>query len=66
MIIYLNGKEEEISEKISVAVFLKNKNLDFNSVVVELNQEIVETEDYSKIVIKEKDKLEILRFVGGG
>ena len=66
MIIYLNGKEEEISEKISVAVFLKNKDLDFNSVVVELNQEIVETEDYSKIVIKEKDKLEILRFVGGG
>jgi len=35
-------------------------------VVIELNQDIVEKKDLTDIMIKENDKLEIVRFVGGG
>ena len=64
--IIINGKEESIDDGFSIGDLLKEKNLDFDSVVVEHNRVIIDKSDYDNIELKEKDLLEILRFVGGG
>ncbi|MDY0361079.1 MAG: sulfur carrier protein ThiS [Desulforegulaceae bacterium] len=66
MIIILNGKEEEVPKEITLNDFLKSKDADFDEIVVELNESVIETENYNKTILKENDRLEVLRFVGGG
>ena len=64
--ITLNGKEKEITENTKLLVLLEDLNLSPDSVVVEMNKNIVRKDNFSETFIKENDKLEILRFVGGG
>jgi sulfur carrier protein len=66
MFVIINGKQEELTESISIGAFLARKKLDFDSVVVEHNRLIVDKADFHKFVMKENDTLEVLRFVGGG
>lgn len=66
MFVYVNGEKKEISDNFTLGDFLKSQEIEFESVVVELNGEIIETEDYQKTILKENDRLEVLRFVGGG
>lgn len=62
----MNGKPEEISGPTSLMEFLRSREIRAEGVVIELNQDIVEKKDFTDIMIKENDKLEIVRFVGGG
>ncbi|MBF0452471.1 MAG: sulfur carrier protein ThiS [Candidatus Magnetomorum sp.] len=66
MVITLNGKEMTFNEHLSIGDFLKTKDIHPDSVVVELNRNIIQTEHYDNTSVKDKDVLEILRFVGGG
>jgi len=62
----VNGENKKLEDKINIADFLKSNNIDPIGVTVEHNLEIVNPENISKIVLKDGDILEILRFVGGG
>ncbi|ACV62536.1 thiamine biosynthesis protein ThiS [Desulfofarcimen acetoxidans DSM 771] len=62
----LNGKEEFFKESLTVAELINLKGLNPDTVVVEYNRELVKKEQLAGIVLKENDRLEILRFVGGG
>lgn len=66
MKVTINGREEIVDPGSTLGDFLRRKEIDFNSVVVEMNGEILKKEDYTECVIREKDIIEILRFVGGG
>lgn len=66
MKIIINGKEEEINEGFSIGDLLRGRDLDFDSVVVEHNTAIIDKADYDNIQLKDKEVLEVLRFVGGG
>ena len=66
MFVTINGKQEELTEKITVGEFLLLQQLDFDSVVVEHNRIIVEKEAFGNTLLEENDHLEVLRFVGGG
>ena len=67
MIIKINGQEMEFDiEELSIMDFLDTKNIKPDSVVVELNQNIIPSEKYFTTRLTHKDSLEILRFVGGG
>lgn len=66
MLITVNGKPENIPEPTSLADFLSAKGIYADGVVIELNQDILEKSAFTEILLKENDKLEILRFVGGG
>lgn len=61
----INGKNEE-TEKSSILDMLKSKNVDPEKVVVELNGKILKKADLENIILNENDKLEVIRFVGGG
>lgn len=66
MKIIINGKEQEVEEGLSVLNLIKKFNFDPEKIVVEINLEIIKKEDFDKIILKPNDKVEILRFVGGG
>lgn len=64
MLIKINGKDVEVEENTSLENFLKEKNIDFKTVVVEYNLDILK--DITGIMLKNEDNIEILRIVGGG
>ncbi|MFZ5753121.1 MAG: sulfur carrier protein ThiS [Bacillota bacterium] len=66
MQIRVNGSLETIPFSLSIKEYLLNKGLKPESVVIELNGQVVKREQWEKIVLKENDELEVLRFVGGG
>ena len=63
--ITVNGKNEE-TEKINLLEYLLSKNIDKDKIVVELNGRIIKKEELENTIIKENDKIEIIRFIGGG
>ena len=66
MRIYVNGKETEAAEQLSVAVLVSELGLNHDTVVVEHNLVILPKEEWPQLVLTAEDKLEIITFVGGG
>lgn len=66
MKIYLNGKVEEIDNEISISELLKRKNIRPEVVTVEVNDKIIERNNFSNTIIKEGDRVEFVFFMGGG
>jgi thiamine biosynthesis protein ThiS len=65
MELIINGEEKELNcEKVSD--LLNTLNLDKDTVAVELNKNIVHRENFDKTELKDNDKLEIVKVVGGG
>lgn len=67
MTIVLNGKTIELPQEInSISDLLRYYNLENRIVVVEVNQEITYKEQYDSTILSDKDRIEIIHFVGGG
>lgn len=62
----INGARERVAAEISIGEYLRGREIDTRSVVVELNLEIIDRSEYVSRRLCEGDSLEILRFVGGG
>ena len=66
MQVLMNGEHLSLEPGTTVGSFLKDKNVDPETVVVELNGAITDKNDYDAVPLKENDRLEVLRFVSGG
>jgi len=66
MKIIINGKEQEFKSGTTILDCIKHFNFDLQKIVVEKNLEIIKKDDFEKTLLNENDKIEILRFVGGG
>ena len=66
MNIELNGEQKELDENTSVSKLLETFSLKPDRVVVEINKEILDRNDYSATNLKENDSLEVIQFVPGG
>ncbi len=63
----VNGKEEPLGQPaVSIADYLASKNVRPETVAVEINLNIISKADYSRVMIRAGDEVEIVRFVGGG
>jgi len=65
MTFIVNGKEHNMDIKTLIDL-LVHYSIDPLSVVVEKNGVIVHRENYDRTSIKDGDRFEIVRFVGGG
>ncbi len=65
MILVVNGKEYNLNIE-NIDELIKHFKLEPSSVVIEKNELIVHKEKYSCTDVKDGDKIEIVRFVGGG
>ncbi|MDC0452977.1 sulfur carrier protein ThiS [Candidatus Pelagibacter sp.] len=64
--IRVNGKFKSISENFKILDLVKDLKIPIKKVAIELNQEIIDKKNISKIVLKKDDKIEIVHFIGGG
>ena len=66
MNIQLNGETQTISEKTTVLNLLEGHKLQPERVVVELNKEILDKNNFATTSLSEGDSLEVIQFVPGG
>ena len=64
--IEVNGKKSKIKENLKLSILVKSLKIPLKKVAIELNQEIIDKKNLSKINIKDNDKIEIVHFIGGG
>lgn len=64
--VYVNGKETQIEDGITVASLISNLKANVRYAAVELNLNIVDRSQYDSVGLKEGDKVEIILPVGGG
>ena len=64
--ITVNGKQMTINLKFSIKNLIEKLKMPITKVAIELNREIVNKKNINKIYLKDKDKVEIVHFIGGG
>ena len=64
--IQLNGKKITINSKSSIQDLLKKYNLINKKIAIELNVIIIPKIKFKKKYLKNKDKVEVVHFIGGG
>ena len=66
MIVTVNGKKEEIQDKISVGDLLASRKIRPEMVSVELNGLVIPRGKFATTDLSEGDKIEFLYYMGGG
>ena len=64
--IQLNGTPYEINNGTNLNELLKKLKIEKNKVAIEVNGEIVEKSKYLNLILNKGDKVEIVKFIGGG
>jgi len=64
--IKLNGKQYKLRSGITLSNLLNLHNLEPNLVGIELNNKIINQNDFNRMIIRNSDDIEIVEFVGGG
>ena len=67
MKIKANGKDVVLEKEMSIKELLTNQKVDMPEyVTVQVNEELVDSEEFEKVIVKEGDVVEFLYFMGGG
>ena len=64
--IFLNGELLEIQSGLSISQLLINFEIDPGKIAIEKDLEIINPQDFNKIILTENSKIEIVHFIGGG
>ena len=62
----VNGKQVEFNSGQTISQYLVSLRMNPGTVAIEWNGEILVREKWSETTLQENDKLEIIKFVGGG
>lgn len=66
MNIFINGEQKTVSPGITIARILEAHTILPASIVVELNEVILQPEMFADSCLTDGDRIEFIRFVGGG
>ena len=66
MQIQVNGERHELRDESLLSDLLKELSLALERVAVELNSQVVRRKEWSKTILRDGDRVEIVHFVGGG
>lgn len=67
MKLQINGEMLEVPESIqTIADLLTHLQMQNHVVIAEINKEIISNQKQNETVVNEYDKIELVRFVGGG
>lgn len=64
--VYVNGESIDLSGPISLAELITRLDLPAARIAVELNRTVVRRSDWSRTMLQEDDRIEVVHFVGGG
>ncbi len=62
----VNGQTVKLADNTTLAGFLGQKGLNLSTIVVEYNADIPDRSTWKDLVLSDGDKLEIVKFMGGG
>ena len=62
----VNGKEQTLTESVTVSAFLETAGYNSKRVVVERNRIIIPQSEFESTWLLDSDTLESVHFVGGG
>ena len=62
----VNGKPRELSDEMTLARFLAEQGVDPQTVAAEHNGQIVKRGRFDTVQLRDGDRLEIVRMIGGG
>ena len=62
----VNGESREVEKDTTVAALLEELGSPPERAAIELNLQIIDKQEYTRTVLKDGDRLEIISFVGGG
>jgi sulfur carrier protein len=66
MEILINGETRQFPSPLNVIGLLRHLQLQGDRIAVELNHQIVRRDRWAATELQDKDRLEIVHFVGGG
>ncbi|SFM32400.1 sulfur carrier protein ThiS [Pelosinus propionicus] len=66
MEVVLNGVVTDVDQEMNLWEFLLSKELNLETIIVEHNEVIVKKQEWKTMILQDKDRLEVLKFVGGG
>ncbi len=64
--IRLNGKNRNITEGYKLYDLVNELDISLKKVAIELNKEIIDKKKIKKIILYDKDTIEVVHFIGGG
>jgi len=64
--INLNKKEKRLPENLSLNDLLSLLKLNSKGIVLEVNLDIINQENWKNFILKDGDSVEIITFMGGG
>ena len=64
--ITVNGKQIQVIPNFSLKSLITKLKMPINKIAIELNKKIIDKKKISKIYLQNKDKIEIVHFIGGG
>ncbi len=64
--IQINGRKIALKQNLSISDVLKKYKINRQKVAIELNGKIIPQNKHNKKKLKNKDKIEIVQFIGGG
>ena len=64
--IYVNGDLKKFPLKINIISILETLNISSKHIAIEINESLVFRSDWEKTNLKDGDKVEIVKAIGGG
>lgn len=62
----VNGEKMPLAQNITIKELILKLNLNPQTIVVEVNLNIIAKEQHDSTILYKNDKVEIINFVGGG
>ena len=66
ILVVLNGEKKSLKKGITIEKLLEQFQVPPGTVVVEVNEDILSKDSHATVQLKEGDRVELVRFVGGG
>jgi len=64
--IQLNNRPYPYKEGVTIGSLMVENNFDFAAIIVKINGDIIEEDDWSTAAVNEGDNVEIIHLFGGG
>ena len=64
--IQLNGKEQLLQQPLTLKELLEEIRIQNRAIAVAVNSEVIPRSEFEKVLVRDKDQIEVIHAVGGG
>jgi sulfur carrier protein len=64
--IFINGDLKKFPREINIVSVLESLNISSKHIAIEINESLIFRSDWEKTNLKDEDKVEIVKAIGGG